>query len=201
MFPADDLTVSDVTDPLSMDDYGRFMPYLDFSGVLGPEPVLGDAINTFGPRSAFQPPQLPQPPLDYTSEVSTRKPATPRSISPRRLHHADKPRPTRLCTATTPEPASKSRKQQTPPARKSHNQVEKKYRDRLNDQFERLLAALAVSSAQDGEGLDEDGMRPLSKSAVLGLARRRLLALEKENQMLNAEVERLGALLPRVGCR
>ena len=84
------------------------------------------------------------------------------------------------------------------PSRKSHNQVEKKYRDRLNEQFERLLAALAVSS-QEGEGLDEDGLRPLSKSAVLGLARRRLLTLEKENRMLVGEVERLGSLLQRVG--
>ena len=78
--------------------------------------------------------------------------------------------------------------------------MEKKYRDRLNEQFEQLLAALAVvSSDQNGDGLDEDALRSPSKSAVLGLARRRLLMLERENRMLAAEVERLAGWLQRTG--
>jgi len=70
----------------------------------------------------------------------------------------------------------------------SHNQVEKKYRDRLNDRLERLFATLG-----------RDCQRPLGKSAVLRLARRRLLVLEKENRQLSTEVKRLTALLERTG--
>ena len=83
------------------------------------------------------------------------------------------------------------------PAVLSHNQVEKKYRDRLNGQFQSLLAA-AQASQGDPDAMDDD-QRPLSKSAVLGLARRRLLVLEKENRQLTGEVERLTALLERIG--
>jgi len=83
-------------------------------------------------------------------------------------------------------------------SRETHSQVEKKYRDRLNDQFERLLATLAASSKSDPESMDDDNKRPLSKSAVLGLARRRLLGLEKENQKLATEVERLTAILEQI---
>jgi len=84
-------------------------------------------------------------------------------------------------------------------SRKTHSQVEKKYRDRLNDQFERLLATLAASSKSDPESMDDDSQRPLSKSAVLGLARRRLMGLEKENRKLATEVERLTAILEQLG--
>lgn len=73
-----------------------------------------------------------------------------------------------------------------------HNQVEKKYRNRLNDSFARLLAAVELTASDNDEGVDgEDRLRTLSKGNVLGLASKRLLALEAQNQLLSSEVRRL----------
>jgi len=181
MFPNDDAALPDVLGQSFQDDYGRFMPCLDFSNPMGPELVDGG-------MSYFK--QYPDQDLPCSS---------PKQLS----REQDKPRTTlrtsKKSEIKTGRGAAKSATDKAQsPGRKSHNQVEKKYRDRLNDQFERLLTTLAVSAAE-GEGLDEEGLRPLSKSAVLGLARRRLMTLEKENRMLTTEVERLGALLQRVG--
>jgi len=74
----------------------------------------------------------------------------------------------------------------------SHNQVEKRYRDRLNDKFDLLLGTLKHYD----QDFDVDSPRPLSKSDVLSLARRKIVALDKENQQIRAEVERLNGLLP-----
>ncbi|KAK0625935.1 hypothetical protein B0T14DRAFT_89142 [Immersiella caudata] len=80
-------------------------------------------------------------------------------------------------------------------ARTCHNVVEKNYRNRLNGQFELMLATLNETRARAGEGEMEsfggDYDRAPSKSAVLQLARERLISLEKENESLRHEVERL----------
>jgi hypothetical protein len=69
-----------------------------------------------------------------------------------------------------------------------HNLVEKKYRNRLNQQFELMIATLA----EVGEGdVDGDKDRTLSKSRVLQLARQTMLNLERKNQLLAREVDRL----------
>ncbi|KAK1760173.1 hypothetical protein QBC47DRAFT_366589 [Echria macrotheca] len=69
-----------------------------------------------------------------------------------------------------------------------HNLVEKKYRNRLNQQFELMIATLA----EVGEGdVDGDKDRTLSKSTVLQLARQTMLNLERKNQLLAREVDRL----------
>jgi hypothetical protein len=73
-------------------------------------------------------------------------------------------------------------------SRISHSEVEKKYRDRLNNQFERLLAALPCpQTREDGDG----GPIALSRAAVLDMARRRILALEEENKAYQALVGRM----------
>jgi len=84
--------------------------------------------------------------------------------------------------------------------RTPHHFTEKKYRDRLNDQFGRLLQALETSASREfaDMGSEADGGmagRFLSKSAVLEMARHRLRALEKENEGLAREVERLAEIL------
>jgi len=203
MFATDDVTLPDDLGQVFPDDYGRLMPGLDFSSPLGtPEPFNQGFMSSIdsGTNSKHH--------LDYDGYTITPLPKEAAVLpppSPKR-RGAAAPRTT-LRTSRKPEAtASKPRVDSTASSltetkrsvRKSHNQVEKKYRDRLNDQFEQLLAVLAVVSPdQDGEGLSEDGLRSPSKSAVLGLARRRLLTLEKENRMLTAEVERLGAVLQR----
>lgn len=68
--------------------------------------------------------------------------------------------------------------------RVSHNLVERRYRDRLNHQFEQLLAALP-----DAAG--DDGCRTPGKALVLDLARRRIKSIEAENESLRLKVEQL----------
>ncbi|ESA43283.1 hypothetical protein GE21DRAFT_4433 [Neurospora crassa] len=113
------------------------------------------------------------------------------------------------------------RPEETPEERKSrnsHNLVEKQYRNRLNAQFERLLAVLpdSVRSSMTmigGCGGDPDGVngnggggsvipgqhpsldfsieRRLSKAEVLDMSRRYILSLEKERDTLEREKEQL----------
>ncbi len=83
-------------------------------------------------------------------------------------------------------------------ARQNHNVVEKQYRNRLNAQFERLLAVLPAnqSSSPEGGALssrsggDFDDRR-MSKAEVLELARRRIHTLETERKQLRAERQNL----------
>lgn len=89
-------------------------------------------------------------------------------------------------------------------ARRSHNIVEKKYRYRLNAQFERLLAALPADDRVGDSGLrkrgpgdcgDDDGGavddRRLSKAEVLDLATRRIKMLERETMLLQNDRDML----------
>ncbi|CCC12059.1 unnamed protein product [Sordaria macrospora k-hell] len=112
------------------------------------------------------------------------------------------------------------RPEETPEERKSrnsHNLVEKQYRNRLNAQFESLLAVLPDSlrssmTMMGGAGGDSDGVngnrggsvipgqhpsldfsieRRLSKAEVLDMSRRYILTLEKERDTLEKEKEQL----------
>lgn len=86
-------------------------------------------------------------------------------------------------------------------ARQSHNLVEKQYRNRLNQQFESLLAVLPAErrrhslggdgksrgdKTKGGIGVDDDERR-LSKAEVLDMARQRIEALEQECLILQNE--------------
>lgn len=87
-------------------------------------------------------------------------------------------------------------------ARSSHNQVEKQYRNRLNHQFERLLAILPTPS-DDGEGVDgEDAARisdrRLSKVEVLDMARQHIQMLEKEASDLEQQRQELVTSIGRM---
>ncbi|KAK0726828.1 hypothetical protein B0T26DRAFT_104489 [Lasiosphaeria miniovina] len=101
--------------------------------------------------------------------------------------------------------------------RSCHNLVEKKYRNRLNHQFELLLAALhetaATMAAQadngdgesdtyaDGASLgDGSSTKTLGKAAVLQLAREAVLGLERRNRGLTAQLERMRAVVDGRDC-
>ncbi|KAK4176982.1 hypothetical protein QBC36DRAFT_141616 [Triangularia setosa] len=82
-------------------------------------------------------------------------------------------------------------------ARRNHNLVEKQYRNRLNAQFERLLAVLPLEQHKgshlgqgscDAFATDEKRM---SKAEVLDLATRRIKALEMEKERLHRERKEL----------
>jgi hypothetical protein len=77
--------------------------------------------------------------------------------------------------------------------------VEKQYRNRLNAQFEMLLAALPTPvDANDVEdGCDMDEERKISKVEVLEMARRRIRSLERETDCLRREREELETHLGR----
>jgi hypothetical protein len=93
-------------------------------------------------------------------------------------------------------------------ARSSHNQVEKQYRNRLNQHFERLLAVLPASVDADGDQQGEDaGLDPdkrLSKAEVLDIARRHIRTLERETSELEVEkqqlVDEIGRMTESGGC-
>ncbi|KAJ9138103.1 hypothetical protein NKR23_g8610 [Pleurostoma richardsiae] len=89
-------------------------------------------------------------------------------------------------------------------ARRNHNNVEKQYRNRLNTQFEKLLAVLpaadqraAVGGGKGGKGASSAGAvaesddKRMSKAEVLDLARRRIGQLEDERRALQEERNRL----------
>ncbi|KAG7287464.1 hypothetical protein NEMBOFW57_006975 [Staphylotrichum longicolle] len=118
-------------------------------------------------------------------------------------------------TAANKKPASVSEEEEddlTPEerrARRNHNIVEKQYRNRLNAQFERLLAVLpveqcraaraggAAASAGAGDRIMSVGNgsvgdeKRLSKAEVLDLATRRIRALEAEREKLWKERKEL----------
>ena len=206
MFPANGASLPDVLDQPSGNS-AYFVPHLESSdGSL--IPVLGRTgiARSISPVACFGPLDGPDGYLGMLSFVAAaRFPSATRS-SRGGSGEAGQTRPP-ISKNLDKEASDKSSKPKSAieergrlsASRESHNQVEKKYRDRLNDQFKRLQATLAVSSEPDPEARDDDSQRPLSKSAVLGLARHRLLFLEKEKSKLSNEVERLTGLLQRIG--
>ncbi|UZP36410.1 hypothetical protein NXS19_004226 [Fusarium pseudograminearum] len=70
----------------------------------------------------------------------------------------------------------------------------KKYRTRLKQKFERLLAVLQASKTKDESGGEGDAEAPdcgYSRGEVLDFARQRILTLEEENRHLSDQVQSL----------
>lgn len=84
---------------------------------------------------------------------------------------------------------------QGPKVRHNHNLTEKRYRSRLNDQFETLLSALPASSVAAIEGGSHGGSEPLgrkiSKAEVLILAKEHIQALETSREALQEQNRKL----------
>lgn len=77
-----------------------------------------------------------------------------------------------------------------------HNDVEKNYRNRLNDNFKQLSTALQRPIYDESNILlQEEGFIRPTKSRILALARQRILALEIENQLLNENIKKLSSVL------
>jgi len=154
-------------------------------------------------------PSPPVWPWSHTPSPSA-SPALPKSIPEPVIPQRSKPTP-KLRTAarkarktitkspTTPSSDSTSDATLTLEerrARRNHNIVEKQYRNRLNAQFERLLAVLPPEHQKtpddNGTQASEDGRdtasdRRLSKAEVLEVATRRIKALELERRRLYRE--------------
>jgi len=92
-------------------------------------------------------------------------------------------------------------------ARRTHNHVEKRYRTRLNLQFERLLAVLPSSDIvadddrTDGQPVlnstSEKLDKHVSKAEVLDMARQRICLLERENQHLRQKFGSYDQIYPK----
>ncbi|OAA65606.1 helix-loop-helix DNA-binding domain containing protein [Niveomyces insectorum RCEF 264] len=95
---------------------------------------------------------------------------------------------------SSPDPNAENLTSEERRARQNHNVVEKQYRNRLNAQFERLLAILPANESNASEGSTRHGDfddRRMSKAEVLELARRRIHSLEQERKQLRAERQNL----------
>jgi len=97
----------------------------------------------------------------------TRQPLASRKLAP--------------ATISSPRPEAGERK----PGPVGHNAVEKRYRDKINAQFHRLLSVLPNARPEDDDG------RSLSKASILELALQAVQNLERENQVLYQQVEQL----------
>ncbi|KAH8896946.1 hypothetical protein GQ53DRAFT_803682 [Thozetella sp. PMI_491] len=102
----------------------------------------------------------------------------------------------RACAPSAPPPGSK-RASSDPAAtrRRAHNNVERRYRNRLSDKFDQLLKLLDANrspdtSAPSGQGEDTR----LSKGAVLDLAIQRIRELEEKKTDITREKERMVAM-------
>jgi len=115
---------------------------------------------------------LPTPPLESASPSSSTK------------------------SNTTYRVTTSTRKRQ-----RAQNETEKKYRNRLNGQFDTLLENIPrslVDGERDGTG-GKGGKRKVGKSEVLVLAKRHIRALEEQGKMLEAERTELEGYVRRLG--
>ncbi|EXL39443.1 hypothetical protein FOCG_17943 [Fusarium oxysporum f. sp. radicis-lycopersici 26381] len=74
--------------------------------------------------------------------------------------------------------------------RENHNLAEKRYRSRLKNHFENLLAILPMPLSKDGNNHDSCD-RCFSRAEVLALARERILSLEEGVEALAEERDQL----------
>ncbi|KAH9214173.1 hypothetical protein DL95DRAFT_446694 [Leptodontidium sp. 2 PMI_412] len=97
----------------------------------------------------------------------------------------------------TPPPSKRALSDGDPPkVRHNHNITEKRYRSRLNDQFDTLLSALpasSVSAIEGSSGGKEPPGRKISKAEVLILAKEHIQALETSREDLEEQNRRLAA--------
>ncbi|KAK1836571.1 hypothetical protein QBC39DRAFT_326585 [Podospora conica] len=155
-----------------------------------PSPIASPALHKALPESAITQPPKP------TSKLRTAA-RKPRKVAAK--HAASSPSDD---ATLTPDQRR---------ARRNHNIVEKQYRNRLNAQFERLLAVLPSEEhgtpgdgTQDAEeGLETASDRRMSKAEVLEVATRRIKALEVERRRLYRErrelLQNIEALTRREG--
>lgn len=144
----------------------------------------------FGKAAAKAPGRRSTSTTTTASSPTSAKPSVGLRTAPRKPKpEASKTSPSAASPATPEEDLTAEEQR----ARQSHNLVEKKYRNRLNAQFEQLLAVLPADEQRDSKrGGSQDGEeKRMSKGDVLDLARRRIRALEDEKARLQAERQAL----------
>jgi hypothetical protein len=119
-------------------------------------------------------------------------------------------KPIPSAAASTDGPAGRNAKK----PRSSHNEIEKRYRENINERMRELrdvVPALAAMASAEMDAMDEDGdnagegakgaggSKKLHKAAILKGAADHILHLTMENDQLRAELEGLKAILTGTG--
>ncbi|KID84429.1 Helix-loop-helix DNA-binding protein [Metarhizium guizhouense ARSEF 977] len=183
----------------------QVMPTIDLSDFIRPNNAESIA-STSCKTTLLQPSLEPSSPSDDPSQYSdslkgdSASPTAAAESSPtgdtkpvkcrkRRPTQTAKLDDTIICAHDSPAAQKKDRKAHV---RGCHNQVEKNYRNRLNNDFQLLFNALSEYTDSRGlayMGFTEGGVRNHSKGSILRLARRRLLALQTENAFIASQLK------------
>ncbi|KAK0615238.1 hypothetical protein B0T17DRAFT_541433 [Bombardia bombarda] len=176
------------------------------------------------PLRATTPPTSPPKPSSTRQRVSKRSTATKRKAAANPASTTTTTPTPRAAKSTAQPPTTKSPDPEDYPTldeykenmRQWHNRIGRKYRIKLNDQFESLQAVLLRAERGGVGGTDRDGEegeidgtgkqqqkkrsvasgRTINKGKVLDMARRRIEDLQSEKETLRAEKE---VLLRRLG--
>lgn len=119
-----------------------------------------------------------------SSPASASESSTPKRPTRKR----GRPKMDRKATDSQPTAASPTSKSQSS-RRQPHNQVERKYREGLNSELERLRKAVPILRQSNGAGAI--GQPKPSKATILSSAIEYIQAIEKERDALKQEVEQL----------
>jgi hypothetical protein len=142
--------------------------------------LCGDAQErAYSPSLSPHPVKLESP----LSPVLPREQTTPK----RQLRKRGRPRLDRVESQTNSNGSSSAKSQRT--GRLPHNQVERKYREGLNTELERLRRAVpTLPHSEEGDAM---GQPKPSKAMVLSSAIDYIKKIEREKEALKQEVERL----------
>jgi len=136
------------------------------------------------------------PPTQTTERQKRTGPKSPkatRPIPPPRRQHEDVPSPRGGSYGGSSDGDESANAVKEGRIRRTHNLVEKQYRNRLNAQFERLLAVLPARFESHKEQGERDDVpdKTISKAEVLGMATRRIRTLEQQNRELLARQDQV----------
>ncbi|KAG9239166.1 hypothetical protein BJ875DRAFT_244318 [Amylocarpus encephaloides] len=116
-----------------------------------------------------------EPKTSRTTRFSKGSRAPPAPLKRTKLCSRSKPSKRQASFSSPPSSAD-------PQTRTNHNLIERKYRNRLNGQFETLLSALPTPAEDSSR--DEETEKRISKAEILTLAKERIESLERDMEAL-----------------
>lgn len=166
--------------------------------------VLPSKRNSAIPKTKSSPQHPPTNRRSSRPKSQQKKPSSLQLINSSGMKKSKLPSPPPY-TPTSPNP-SPSTKSNTPPSRKTtHNLCEKKYRNRLNGEFSKLLNTLpreivaAETSSPFGDPYGQEDEKRIGKAETLILAKNYIENLERENEGLEKDCIFLGQHLDSIG--
>ncbi|KUJ21424.1 uncharacterized protein LY89DRAFT_433299 [Mollisia scopiformis] len=125
-------------------------------------------------------------PLSTSTDMPVRSSRQTKSAPQPQQKSASISMPTRFNSTASKDSRSAARSRRSPRggSHRVHNNVERQYRARLNDQYSVLLDALPVEITSSH---GTDGDKTLSKIEILDLAKQHIATLEEEEAQLKEE--------------